>query len=97
MAIKQDRYPAAFPPSNSLTNSSTPLTVPLFRIAEYLRYIHNRLTNIDNTDVEAEGLAREISDVAHIVAYVENGDKPVEDRSPNSSPSHELRVDRAVV
>lgn len=56
-----------------------------------------RLTDVDDADVHAEGLAREVGHISHIVAPIQYRDKPVEDCGPDTCPGHELWVYRDVV
>lgn len=42
------------------------------------------LTAVDDTDVHAEGLARKICHVAHIVTSIEYREEPVEYRRPGN-------------
>lgn len=51
------------------------------------------LTDVDDADIHPEAFARKVSDVAHVVANIPDGDKPMEDGSPNAHPADELRVD----
>ena len=54
-------------------------------------------TAIDDSDICPERLAREIRHVAHIVAKVPNGKKPMEEGGPDGDPGHEAWVQGYVV
>ena len=54
-------------------------------------------TTIDDTHIHAKGLAREIRDIRHVIAVVAEADNPVEDRSPDTDPCCESRIDGRVV
>lgn len=54
-------------------------------------------TAIDNPDICPKGLAREIRHIAHIIAKVPKGKKPMEEGGPDGDPRHEAWVERYVV
>lgn len=54
-------------------------------------------TAIDNPNIRPKRLGREIGHVAHIVAEITHSNDPVEYRTPDRDPAHEVRVDGGLV
>ena len=49
-------------------------------------------TAVYNPNISTKRLAREIRHVAHVVAEIPKGKKPMEDGGPDGDPAHELGV-----
>ena len=56
-----------------------------------------RLTNIDDTDIHGEALAREVGHISHIITGVGYSKEPVEDGSPDADPDQEGLVKGSIV
>lgn len=96
----QLKYPALLPlASNSLVNSSTPLTVynPVKLISARNIFRLVLLTAVDYTHVHAKRFTGEIRHIAHIITKITQWDDPVEDCSPDARPCHEAGVNRMLV
>jgi hypothetical protein len=106
MAMTQLKKPSTLPLLNSSTNSSTPLTRKACKHGfagakhapgEACEATEVGLTDVNNSDIHAKALAGEISDVAHVVTPIEDGNGPMEDCCPDGGPTDKLRIDRDIV
>lgn len=56
-----------------------------------------RLTHINNANVHAEGFARKVCNVSHVVAEIPDSNQPVPNSRPYCSPAHEPRIERDII
>jgi hypothetical protein len=59
--------------------------------------VDKRLTYINDAHVHAERLAREVGNVLHVIAVIEERHNPVEDGCPDTDPGHELRIQGDII